>query len=135
MPTEHGRISRPTRLSLDFAGCKFSALQALALIVLSKVRFGVQDGPSCAQHWRRLLASNLTLTEYRRKGWKTQVLARNWRDTLKALRQLGLLPVSGLMITDKGAAVAAAMRPLFNGPLSNSELVQLNQRIYAEVSR
>ena len=120
------RISYPSRPSLHFGTLKVSPLQALALIALV-------DDSSPVPHltWRRWLATNLTLIEYQRKGWKTQTLADWWRRVIRELRGAGLLFPSGLQPTDNGKACAAGLRPLFQPPMPAGQFGSLNRQIYS----
>jgi len=138
-PTNENRFSWSTSPSLAFGGFRLTPLQALALVTLADVRRfefapGGIDGGRCLTTWRRWLASNLSLLEYQRKAWRRSKLVDYWRQTLKELRGLKALPVSGLVVTDTGAAVAAGLRPMFQPPMPVPQLVDFNRQTYARLS-
>lgn len=131
-PTNDKRFSRPTSPSLCFAGQKITPLQALVCIVLADCRHKYPiDAGRCVTTWRRWLASNLSLLEYQRKAWRRDRLCFWWAATLKELRGLKLVPISGLLISDAGASLAAGLRPLFNAPIDAASLFNLNSHIHA----
>jgi len=131
MTAPEKRISNPSRPSLSFGAGKVSPLQALALMALVECAQQGLDGPTFCMTWRRWLATNLTLIEYQRKGWKTQALADWWRRTVKELRAAGLVFPASLEVTDNGRACAFALRPQFQPPMPAGQLVSLNRQIYA----
>lgn len=130
-------IGYPTRRNLRFDGVALSALEALALIALRESELGRVHAPYLL--WRRLLATNLTFDEWRKKGFKRTRSREWWRKCLRRLRELELASESiaganDCYLVSRGVACAEALRPLFQPALSVNQFFQFVKQTYSRVT-
>lgn len=135
-------VSYPTRASITVCGVQLSPIMALLLLALRQLQ-RESGGVCCAdplvmrKAFRRWLASNLTFSEWRLKGW-TVAKSRVWYlRTMKQLFSAGLVhSEAGNMyhLTDRGIAVAEACRPLFSPAMRGADFAAYCDSTYSRVS-
>lgn len=130
-------IGYPTRRSLRFGELALSPLEAMALIALRESELGRIQVPYLL--WRRMLASNLTEQEWRRKGFRRDRSREWWRKSLLRLREISLASESEIgagdcYLTSNGVACAEKLRPLFSAPLSVNAFFEFCTATYSRVS-
>lgn len=132
-----GKIGYPARRSLRFGDLALSALEAMALIALRESELGRAQVPYLL--WRRMLASNLSDVEWRRKGFR-RAKSKSWYGkALAGLHDLALVseshPGAGdSYLTGSGVAAAEKLRPLFSAALSVGDFQKLVEKTYSRVS-
>jgi hypothetical protein len=130
-------ISHATSLSLELDGVQLTPLEALALLVCRDFdRSATEPRPDWLREgWRRYCASNLTFTEWRRKAWAGLKALQYHRNALVKLVRLGLVQRHCQGCSERGAALAEKLRPLFVAPMPGWQFREFTQSTYARVSR